>query len=512
MNISKILVSLVAISMATSAYAKPVELILRLKERVSMEELAKNVSDPASPRFRKYYSAEEIKALSAPSASDYANLLIQLKAQGFKVVRESKSHLYVTVQADHSQVEKTFNTTFQISGNKSTAKFVGFAKRVSVPSALDLVSSVSGMDQTSRMHPHMKMPNMKGATASKGISQDIIKTAYGYKAVHSTGVKGKGQQIAIATYDGFHLSDIQAFYQKSGISPAPAVDQVKFNGDPAIKEDSAAETALDAEFSGMMAPEAKIHVFASAENSDAGELALFTAILDDGRAKILNYSWGTCETRVTPEHQADMDKVYARAAAQGVTILVASGDSGADGCGDGTKVADWPASQPFALAVGGTSFAMSAGKLDESGWSLGGGGISALYSLPDYQSHFQSPYNKRSMPDVAFNADQNTGEDIWTSYPDGNPKWLTIGGTSMAAPQWAGFIALVNQARAEAGKSSIGFLNPTLYAMSASDKANTLHDVTQGNNGYAAGPGWDAVTGFGSLQADQLIEYLVNQN
>ena len=508
MIIRKILVTVIALGMASSAYAKPIELILRLKERVNMEDLAKSVSTPSSPRFRKYYSPEEINALSAPSTQDYAALLAQLSSKGFKVVSESKSHLFVTVRADHAQVEKTFSTSFRTSN--ANAKFVGFAKQASIPSGLDLVASVSGMDQTSRMRPHFKVPNA-AVSKVKAITQDIIKTSYGFKPIHAAGIKGKGQQIAVATYDGFHLTDIQTFFTKSKISPAPVVDQVKFNGDPAIQEDSAAETALDAEFSGMMAPDAQIHVFASAENSDAGELALFTAILDDNRAKTVNYSWGTCETKVTPEHQADMDKVYARAAAQGTTILVASGDSGADGCGDGTKIADWPASEPYALAVGGTSFALNGSQLNESGWTDGGGGVSGLYALPDYQSNFQSPYNKRSMPDVAFNADQNTGEQIWTSYPDGTPHWLTIGGTSMAAPQWAGFIALVNQARANAGKSSIGFVNPVLYAMSASDKAKSLHDITQGNNGFPAGPGWDAVTGFGSPQADQLLQYLVNQ-
>src|SRR6185312_6008876 len=172
-----------------------------------------------------------------------------------------------------------------------------------------------------------------------------IKTAYGFDSIYASGVSGKGQEIAIATYDGLKTSDITAYYSKVGLKPAPTVDVVSFNGTAAYNMDSAMETELDAEFSGMIAPGAAIHIYASAENSDAGELAMFTAILDDGRAKIVNYSWGSCEPNLSPDHQSAMDSVYARAVAQGVNIMVASGDSGSSGCGDGNLAADYPASE-----------------------------------------------------------------------------------------------------------------------------------------------------------------------
>jgi len=506
MKINSLLYSIAVLFLTITAEAKPIEVILRLKERVSIETLAKNATHPSSARYQKYYSPEEIRDLSAPLQQDYQSLLATLKEKGFTVVRESKTHLFVTVRGDHTLFENAFKTRLKVAH----ASFIGTETKALIPAGLDLVSGISGFDQTSKMKPHFKMVDAN--FGEKVTSQKEIKRAYGFDPVHGKGISGKGQQIAIATYDGFHLDDIQDFFKKSKIDPAPAVDQVTFNGSPSVKEDSAAETALDAEFSGMLAPGAKIHVFASNENSDAGEVALFTAILDDNRAKIVNYSWGTCETKVTADHQAAMDKLYARAAAQGVTILVASGDSGADGCGDGTKVADWPATQPYALAVGGTTFGVdSAKKIHETAWNNGGGGVSQLYDLPDYQSNFQSPYHKRSMPDVSFNADQKTGEQIWTRYPYGFQHWLTIGGTSMAAPQWAGFIALVNEAREQAGKSSIGFVNPILYGMPASMNAAAFHDITSGSNGYEAGPGWDAATGLGSMQADTLLEYLTQQ-
>jgi kumamolisin len=499
--------SLLLIAVTSSAHAKPVDLVLRLKERVSMEQLAHNVMDPTSPRYNQFYTPAEIRALVAPTDRDYASLVASLEAKGMHVIRESNSHLIVTVRTDSAQVESTFATKLAVSGDQ----FAGTTSKVSVPNELSLVESVTGLDQTRKLRSHIKIAGMVG---KKSISQGDIKKGYGFNPLYTAGLTGKGQDIAIATYDGFHLSDVAGFFVQSHISPAPKVDVISFNGTAAIKEDSAAETELDAEFSGMIAPGAAIHVFTSADNSDAGELAMFTAILDDNRAKVVNYSWGTCEKQTVASHQTDMDKVYTRALAQGVNIMVASGDSGADGCRDGSKDADWPASSPQVVAVGGTTFSLSStGKLSEKGWTGSGGGISNFYDLPTYQANFQTPYVKRSFPDVAFNADQNSGEQIWTQYgsSSGTPAWMTVGGTSMAAPQWSGFMALVGEARTKAGKGTLGFLNPILYNLSTAEQAKVLHDVTKGNNGFAAGIGWDAVTGLGSMQADKLLDLLTNQ-
>jgi kumamolisin len=511
---SILLLSLVQVS----AQAKSVDLVLRLKDRVAMETLANNVMNSSSSHYGKFYTPGEIRKLAAPTAREYQELLTALAAKGMTVVSESKSHSIITVRTDSAQAESVFSTKLKVVG----ALFAGTEKAAVIPTDLALIDSITGFNQTTKRVPHYEMnpskPNLFGFGA---VSQADIKKGYGFDPIYASGITGKGQHISIATYDGFHMDDVNGFYVQSKISPAPVVDQVIFNGTPKVDENSAVETELDSEFTGMMAPGAAIHVFASADNSDAGELAMFTAILDDGRAKVVNYSWGACEAQTDPAHQADMDKVYARAIAQGVNIMVASGDSGADGCQTSAKVADWPASNPNVVAVGGTSFKLSsAGKALESGWKDSGGGISSFYALPAYQSNFQSPYVKRSFPDVAFNADMSTGEQLWTSCHAsiltgkcsiGAPKWMTIGGTSMAAPQWSGFMTLVGEARAKAGKKPLGFLNPILYSMSAATKAAVLNDVTSGNNGYPAGQGWDAVTGWGSMQASALLEYLTNQ-
>ena len=494
-----------AIVFSFPAYAKPIDIVFKLKERKTITELAQSVQDPTSPRYNVFYTPEEIRELSAPSESEYNALIQELKSEGFRIIKESKSHLYLTVRADHTLVESVFQTSIRFvrSGPR------GAYTPPLIPAQLKLIETLTGLDATPRMRHRMRFLYRMDDTGQTGIPQETIKSAYGFDPLYAEGLSGNGQHIAIATYDGFHMDDINGFFVQSKFAKTPKIDQVIFNGTPAVNEDSAAETELDAEFSGMIAPGAQIHIFASAQNSDAGEVQLMTAILDDNRAKIVNYSWGTCETSVSAQHQSDMDALYARAIAQGVNIMVASGDSGADGCQDGTQVADWPASSPNVVAVGGTSFAMNGSALAETGWTDSGGGVSQLYKKPNYQASFQAPFTMRSIPDVAFNADPATGEAIWTQYQTGTAHWMVVGGTSMAAPQWSGFMALVGEARITHGKGPIGQLNPILYGIPGKLMSSYLHDdVTSGSNGYPAGAGWNAVTGWGSMQADALLGYL----
>lgn len=509
-----LLAAVVVLGASASAFAQPVNVVVKLQERVPLQELAAAVTDPTSPRYQKFYTNDELRALVAPSDADYAATLAALKARGLEIVAESPTHLWISAKAEHTVLEKAFQTKFKFSKKGRSALL---APRI--PGELSLVESVTGFDNTRKAKPRIKFGDgLDGKSGQPGVLPAQIKTAYGYDAVYAAGWTGKGEHIAIATYDGFYLTDIQQYYTLIGLKTAPTVDQVTFNGTPTLNDGSAAETQLDAEFSGMMAPGAQIHIFASAENSDAGEEAMFTAILDDGRAKVANYSWGTCETYVADDHRAAMDKIFARAVAQGVNILVASGDSGTDGCGDGTTVADWPAERPDVVSVGGTSLTLNSDNSiqSEEGWSNGGGGYSGFYPAPSWEvGSLSAPNNtQRGYPDVAFNADNVvSGQAIWTHYgsSNGKPRWLTVGGTSMAAPQWAGLLTLINEARVAAKKTELGQLDPILFGASKAVNATILSDITTGNNGDTAGPGWDAATGLGSPKAGALLTFLVAQ-
>lgn len=510
-NHLSIIAAVSALLMVWEVSAKPVTAVLRIKEKISMEEFAKDVNNPSSPRYHKYYSPEELRAFSAPSQGEYETLLQTLQEQGFQIVGESTTHLWVSVKADSSLFEQVFSTTLQPQKNGLRK----LAMRAQVPNQLGLVAAVVGLDNTRKAQPKIRFNTVQGLDDQpakfSGIPQATIKTAYGFDPIYQQGITGRNQHIAVATYMGFNIQDVQDFYRLSNLSPGPTVDQVEFNGTPALDDNSAVETELDAEFTGMMAPAASIHVFASSTNDDTGEAQMFTAILDDNRARIVNYSWGGCETGLASDHKDEMDKIFARAVAQGVNIMVASGDSGSDSCQDGTVAADWPGADANIVAVGGTTFSYSGNTLSEVAWSGSGGGISALFPLPAYQQGLGNLFTMRSYPDVAFNADPHSGEAIYTRMTATSaPGFLVIGGTSMSAPQWSGFLALVEEARQSQGLDPLGFLPPLIYGASASARDGFMNDVTSGSNGaFQAGPGYDAVTGFGSMKAASLLNFLV---
>jgi kumamolisin len=206
-----------------------------------------------------------------------------------------------------------------------------------------------------------------------------------------------------------------------------------------------------------------------------------------------------------------MEQIFTEAAALGVTVTVASGDSGStDGETDGKQHVDFPASAPHALGCGGTSLRITGGQItsesvwnDGAGGGAGGGGISIEFPVPSYQSAVQMPDNVdtgkpgRGVPDVSGDADPETGYSILV---DGAQQ--TIGGPSAVAPLWAGLTALMNESLG----APVGFLQPQLYAASAQ---SGFHDITAGSNGsYQAGPGWDPCSGLGSPNGTALLKTL----
>ena len=148
----------------------------------------------------------------------------------------------------------------------------------------------------------------------------------------------------------------------------------------------------------------------------------------------------------------------------------------------------------------------------EVGWDGSGGGYSQAFSLPSYQQNdgFSGNNDQRTNPDVAADADPNTGVAIYDPYDFGSATpWVQVGGTSLATPLWAGMAAIADQGRTLAGGSPLGStaMLTDLYNL-ANIAPGDFHDITQGNNGYAAGPGYDLVTGLGTPRANLLLPEL----
>jgi kumamolisin len=495
---------------ATASAAKPktVELVLMLQERTPVATLAQNVLNPSSIHYEEAYSLNELREICAPLDADYNALLTQLKSKGMAILRESPTHLYLVVKGPTSIVENLFSTTISDAGNGRHRS----EREGKIPQSMKVIASVSGLDTTRKMAPMSRFKKSSFHALDddpySGMVPAEMRKLYGFDGIVKAGLTGKGQHIAIAGYDSYDPTDV-AFYRGFMIDhPGAEPDEVFFNGTPGPDPDSAAENDLDSELAGMVAPQAQIHYFLSEHNDDPGEVELFTAILDDDRAKVANYSWGDCETNVSAAHRADMDKVFARAVAQGVTVIAAAGDSGSNGCENSNKpTADWPGAHEHVMSIGGTSIWEDdfSHKISETVWDGTGGGFSAIYHAPDWQVKVTNNA-MRGFPDVSFDADPNTGASVYLSYP-AIPKWIQVGGTSIGAPHWSGIVALLNEARGP--KGPIGFLPPYIYSLTPEQRATAFRDIVKGKNGaYSAAAGWDATTGFGSPLASSLLNFL----
>ena len=323
---------------------------------------------------------------------------------------------------------------------------------------------------------------------------------------------GAGQCIGIIELGGgYSTSDLNTYFTDLGVG-MPNVVAVGVSGAKNAPSDDPngpdGEVMLDIEIAGALAPAATLAVY-FAPNTDAGFLsALNTAIHDTShRPSVISLSWGGPEPRWTTQALNALDDVLQGAAAIGVTVCVASGDSGSsDGVGDGADHVDFPASSPYALGCGGTRLTSSGtSTTEEQVWNdganggAGGGGVSAHFALPTWQnglsikhgSAAEVPLSKRGVPDVAGNADPESGYQILV-----HGEQTVVGGTSAVAPLWAGLIARINGART----TPLGYLNPRLYSNPA-----LCNDIATGNNGsYRATQGWDACTGWGSPDGTQI--------
>jgi subtilase family serine protease len=339
-----------------------------------------------------------------------------------------------------------------------------------------------------------------------------IRTGYGFDSIpllSGKAVDGTGQTIAIvdAYNDSRILSDANTFNRAFGLpvlTKGTTFKQVNQAGGTTLPRGNAGwgeEMSLDVEWAHAIAPGANILLVEANSNSYSD---LLTAVSYAGsHANVVSMSWGGGEF----SNEASLDSTYFQQT--GVTYVASAGDSGA--------AAEWPASSADVVSVGGTTLNLtSVGTyFSETAWSSSGGGTSALEPEPSYQVNAGITGGKRTVPDVAYNADPNTGVYVYDSYGV-YPGLYAFGGTSAGAPQWAGLVALADQARGSTGVGSTKSLTgstqvlPTLYSQLANPTtySNTFNDITSGSNGNPATKGYDQVTGLGTPQARAVIAAL----
>ncbi|HTB20169.1 MAG TPA: S53 family peptidase [Bryobacteraceae bacterium] len=375
------------------------------------------------------------------------------------------------------------------------------------------VEAVLGLDDRAQSKPHFRLRGPRAAHASSAASVSYTPLQVAQLYQFPADVDGTGETVGILELGGgYQAANLQNYFSSLGVQEPDVVSVSVDKGKNAPTNSNSAdgEVQLDIEVVGAVAPGAKIVVYFAPNTSQGFQDALTTAIHDAAnKPSVISISWGSAESTWTAQAMTAFDSAAQDAAALGVTICAASGDSGSsDGVSDGANHVDFPASSPHILACGGTSLQSANGEItSETVWNdgeqggAGGGGFSTQFPLPAWQAsaNINPPQGGgRGVPDVSGDADPETGYNVLV---DGDS--LVIGGTSAVAPLWSGLIALLNQKLG----SPVGFLQPAIYALPQS--ANAFNDITSGTNGsFSAGPGWDAASGLGSPSGENLLQAL----
>jgi kumamolisin len=471
--------------------------VTMLLRRRAQQDFTARVAAIASGGAHPFLSRDEFARRHGAEAADLAAVRAFAGARGLKVEQEDAARRTVILSGTVAQFTAAFGVQLHHMSHAGRS-YRGRTGAILLPAHLSgIVEAVFGLDDRPQASPRFRLR----PAASKAVSYTPpqVASAYGFPAG-----TGQGQCVALIELGGgFVPADLDTYFKGLGLA-APSVVAVPVDGGANSPTGDAngpdGEVMLDIEVAGAIAPQANIVVY-FAPNTDAGFLDAITTAIHDTTHKpsVISISWGGPESSWTAQAMTCMDEAFQAAATMGITVCAASGDSGSsDGVSSGDQV-DFPSSSPFALGCGGTSLKLSGGVISsEVVWNDGadngasGGGISSFFALPTWQTGLSAveqgksvALSKRGVPDVAGDADPETGYDVRI---DGTNT--VVGGTSAVAPLWAALVARLNQA---SGKP-LGYINPQLY-----QNPKALRDITSGNNGdFAAAVGWDACTGLGS--------------
>jgi kumamolisin len=434
---------------------------------------------------------------------------LQLLERGDEIERRT-----VTLAGTAGAMEKAFSVELR-DYEHPEGSYRGRVGSIQIPEEYaGCIQGVFGLDDRPVAKPHYRYRTSRGAFGARATSTSYapgqVAQAYDFPQGPAT-----GQTIGIIELGGgYRPADLKDYFQSLGLQ-TPAIKTVSVDhgkNRPTTPQSADGEVMLDIEVAGAVAQGANIVVYFTPNTDQGFQDALSTAIHDQlNRPSVISISWGGPESSWTQAAMESMDQIAAEAAALGVSITVATGDSGSsDGLSDGQNHVDFPASSPNVLACGGTTLVANGTTIQsEIVWNDGaqggatGGGYSTVFPRPVWQSAVVTQAN-RGVPDVAGDADPETGYNIRVDGQD-----IVVGGTSAVAPLWAGLIALLNtQLSTGENPTRLGFVNSQIYAI---NQSAGFHDITKGNNGaMSAKPGWDACTGLGSPDGIGLLHTLQN--
>ena len=526
-------------------------------QQAALDQLLGDQQNPSSPRYHHWLTPRQYAGRFGLSSGDFARVSAWLKEQGFSVDYPAQSRTYILFSGTAQQVGSAFHTSIHYFVADGVTHFAPVAEP-SIPAALEPVAQlIQGLDDF-RMEPPKRdikafagSPQYTSGAGNNYLAPGDLATIYDVTPLYNGGITGSGMKLAVVGQTDIVPGDI-SLYRSTFALPVndPQLVFVPGSADPGINGDQI-EANLDLEVSGGLAPNATV-LYVYSQNV----ILSVEYVVDQAMAPVMSMSYGACEAKIssTSASTASAYRALAQQAnAEGITWLASSDDTGAAGCDPNSSTVasqglgvDMPASIPEVTGVGGTTFNESTGTywshtnngnnasatsyIPEMAWNdsltakriaASGGGVSVLFAKPSWQSAAGVPNDgARDVPDVALSA---------SAYHDPylivfNGQVFAVGGTSAATPAFAGMLTLLNQSLVSSGAQSqpgLGNINPTLYGL-ARTTDNVFHDVTSGDNivpcvlgtpncpstgqfGYFAGPGYDLVTGLGSVDAANMV-------
>jgi kumamolisin len=538
------------------------QLLLPLaSDQAGLRQFALAVSTLGSPQYGQYESIAALSRRFGASAAVRSAVVSRLRAAGAASVTVDATGLFARATITARGAARLFGVRlagYQLSHGR---RFIAPTGPVAVPRSLrGLVTGVVGLDTTplfrapsaarraavahTAAQPSSIIPHSGTATAcpaavaSGGFTPNQYLSAYGFDPLHNAGVTGQGERVALIEIDGFKRSDISRFARCVGLR-VPPIHAFGIGVRRALPPGG--ETTLDLEVLTAAAPGLRaIDVYQSAPLAVDALSAMISPLQHPGyKPQVISASLVLCEPRVAAAlgkaGLLGVEGALEEAAASGISIVAASGDSGSAGCvspSTGAPIArlavQYPASSWWVTGVGGTQLQLAPGTnqiLSEIVWndttlqpgSAGGGGFSALWRRPSYQASVVAP-NARAVPDVAMLADLAPGYAIYcTAVGDcinraNQRPWLEFGGTSAGTPLIAGGFALIDEQLRLSQHQDLGLANPLLYAAGADPSTHVFNDVTAYGNDVGAylpsgtplgcctaGVGFDEASGWGSV-------------
>ncbi|WP_211450700.1 S53 family peptidase [Collimonas antrihumi] len=552
-----------AASAVQLAQGEPVHvtLSLNLRNEAKLDKFLQDLHTQGTASYGKFLTPAQFAAEYAPAEKDVAAVVAHLSKSGFVNIRVAPNRQLVTADGTAATVQTGFRTAlkrFQQDGRNVFAN----TDAAQVPQALSgIVGSVLGLQNVAIAHTHHRwVANTEAAATSQAqvlrTNATPIATPHSpsqFPAIYNAGATPTASNTVVGIISEGDISptitDLQAFTSAKGFATVnTAVVQTGPVGSDYSDTSGQVEWNLDSQtITGTTGGAVKQLIFyASPDMSFSGITAAYNRAVTDNVAKVINVSLGGCESDTHADGtQAADDNVFKQAVAQGQTFSISTGDAGAYNCqtssisgapgvpaSKSTYDVSEPASSPYVIAVGGTTLYTNSGAYSsETVWNEGlsaigtydaagdydytkrlwatGGGYSKYEAAPSYQSGvIAAGKTTRGLPDIAFDAASASGATIYYNGQTG-----TVGGTSLAAPIFTGVWARLQTANSNA----LGFPAASFYKyFRLAANASLRHDVTSGTNGasssygYKAAAGWDATTGFGSLNIANLNTFIKN--